>query len=233
MSSFGPGPKNGTSLQLARLVERVARKCDEKRLAQFSSMWLRSSTLYGSTASSTISQSSVFLRTSSKPYPRTLRAGLSKPPSNQSHSLVVACGLAWPRVEVFHPAYAACMSTTCPHLPATSSWLYADHTAVITTSRQPALLARYLETYLSDLERWLSKWRIAINVSKSSAMLFSKTGRRIPKPREVRLVGEPIQWVDDARYLGVTLDKGLTFLKHRSGKKESGKETGNAVTSLE
>jgi hypothetical protein len=37
------------------------------------------------------------------------------------------------------------------------------------------LLVKYLETYLSDLEWWLSEWRIAINVSKSSAMLFVKT----------------------------------------------------------
>ena len=91
--------------------------------------------------------------------------------------------------------------------------LYADDTAVVATSRQPALLIRYLETYLSDLERWLSKWRIVINVSKSSAMLFAKTGRRIPKSR-VQLFRGPIKWVYDARYLGVTLDKGLTWSKH-------------------
>jgi hypothetical protein len=50
--------------------------------------------------------------------------------------------------------------------------LYADDTVVIATSLRTALLVNYLETYLSALERWLSKWRIAINVSKSSAMLF-------------------------------------------------------------
>jgi len=92
--------------------------------------------------------------------------------------------------------------------------LYADDTAVIATSRQPALLVEYLDTYFSDLERWLSEWRIAIRVSKSPAMLFAKTGRRILKPRSVQLFGEPIQWVDDARYLGVTLDKRLTWSKH-------------------
>jgi hypothetical protein len=76
------------------------------------------------------------------------------------------------------------------------------------------LLVKYLETYLSALERWLSKWRIAINVSKSSAMLFVKTGRRVPQPRPLRLFGEPIEWVNTARYLGVTLDKRLTWSKH-------------------
>jgi len=90
----------------------------------------------------------------------------------------------------------------------------AEDTAIIATSRQPPLLVIYLETYLSDLERWLSEWRIAVNVSKSSVMLFAKTGRRIPKPRAVQLFGEPIEWVDDIQYLGVTLDKRLTWSKH-------------------
>jgi hypothetical protein len=92
--------------------------------------------------------------------------------------------------------------------------LYADDAAIIATSREPALLGKYLETYLSDLQRWLSEWRIAINVSKSSAMLFAKTGRRIQNPRTIHLFGEPIQWVDAARYLGVTLDKRLNWSKH-------------------
>jgi retron-type reverse transcriptase len=33
--------------------------------------------------------------------------------------------------------------------------LYADDTAVMATSRKPELLVSYLESYLSDLERWL------------------------------------------------------------------------------
>jgi hypothetical protein len=43
--------------------------------------------------------------------------------------------------------------------------LYADDTAIIATSSKPTLLASYQESYLSDLQRWLSDWRIAINVS--------------------------------------------------------------------
>jgi hypothetical protein len=92
--------------------------------------------------------------------------------------------------------------------------MYADDTAIIATSRSPALLVSYLEAYLSDLERWLRIWRIAINVSKSNAMLFAKAGWRFPKPRPVQLVGEPIQWVDTARYLGVILDTRMIWSPH-------------------
>jgi hypothetical protein len=45
-------------------------------------------------------------------------------------------------------------------------------------------------------------------------MLFAKTARRIPKPLLVQLFEEPIQWVDNARDLGVTLHKRLNWSKH-------------------
>jgi hypothetical protein len=45
-------------------------------------------------------------------------------------------------------------------------------------------------------------------------MFFAKTGRRIPKPRAVQLFGEPVEAVDDTRYLGVALDTRLTWSKH-------------------
>jgi hypothetical protein len=40
---------------------------------------------------------------------------------------------------------------------------YADDTAIIATSRKLTLLVGYLESYLSDLQRSPSEWRIAIN----------------------------------------------------------------------
>jgi hypothetical protein len=75
---------------------------------------------------------------------------------------------------------------------------YADDTALVATSRSPSLLVGYLDAYLGRLERWLRDWRIAV--------LFVKAARRIQKPRSVQFLGEPIQWVETARYLGVTLD---------------------------
>jgi hypothetical protein len=44
------------------------------------------------------------------------------------------------------------------------------------------------------------------------AMLFTR--RRIHTLRPVALFGEPIVWVDTTRYLGVTLDKQLTWSTH-------------------
>ena len=67
---------------------------------------------------------------------------------------------------------------------------YADDTALVATSRQLALLVKYLETHLADLEIWLRDWRIAINVGKSAAVLF--TTRYIQPPRPLKFFGEEI-----------------------------------------
>jgi hypothetical protein len=92
--------------------------------------------------------------------------------------------------------------------------LYADDTVIIATSRKPTLLASYLESYLIDLQQWLSEWRIAINVSKSTAIIFARAGRRFIQPQPVSLFGEPNQWVDKTRYLGVSLDTRLNLSPH-------------------
>ena len=70
--------------------------------------------------------------------------------------------------------------------------LYADDTAIIVTSCKPTLLVSYLESYLNDFHRWLSEWWVAINVSKSTAIIFARTGRRFIQRRPVTLFGEPI-----------------------------------------
>jgi hypothetical protein len=92
--------------------------------------------------------------------------------------------------------------------------LYTDGMALITMSRSPLLLIRYLETYLNRLELWVWDWRIAINVSKSTAVLFAKTTRCVQRPRPPQLFGESVQWVETAQYLGVTLYTRLTWSVH-------------------
>jgi hypothetical protein len=48
----------------------------------------------------------------------------------------------------------------------------------------------------------------------STALLFTKTTRCVQRPRPPQLFGEPIQWVEAARYLEVTLDTQLAWSAH-------------------
>ena len=61
--------------------------------------------------------------------------------------------------------------------------LYADDTVMISMSRKSTLLVGFLESYLNDLQRLLIEWRIAINVSRRTAIIFALAGRRLIQPR--------------------------------------------------
>ena len=180
---FGFGPKHSTALQLVRLVERVPRNFEEKRLigAVFPVVVKAFNTVcvYGLLHKLTFLN---FLSYLVKTISSYLHGRMLAVSSKHTHLLVVACGLAWIREEWFFPSYSIWMSTTCLRLPATSRVLYTDDKAIITSSSQPALIVNYLETYLSDIWRWLGDWRITC-VSSSTVMLFAKTRMRISKHR--------------------------------------------------
>ena len=74
--------------------------------------------------------------------------------------------------------------------------LYSDDTAILATSQKPMLHVSYLEFYLTDSQRWLSEWKIAINLSKSNTIIFMSAGQCFVQSRPVKSFGEPIQWVD-------------------------------------
>jgi hypothetical protein len=95
---------------------------------------------------------------------------------------------------------------------------YADDTALIATSGDPSLLVGYLEAYLGRLELWLRDWRIAIKVSKSTAVLFAKAARRVRQPRPVQVLREPIEWVETAGYAACLVGKRPPGEKEGSSK---------------
>jgi hypothetical protein len=216
---FGFRAKHSTTLQLARLVERVTRNFEEKRLTgvvfldvakAFDTVWV-DGLLYKLIL---LDFPSYLVKTvSSYLSGRTFEASFHAASSSRR---VMRAGVAQGGIisPVLFSLYVNDMPIPSHHVDLA---LYADDTAIMATSRKPELLVKYLEEYLEELELWLAQWRIAINVTKSAAMLFVKRGRRLPVPRPVHLFGEPIRWVDRTRYLGVTLDARLTWAAHIAG----------------
>jgi hypothetical protein len=190
---LGFRPKYSTPLQLARLVERVTRNFGEKRLTD-------AVFLDVAKAFDTVSVDDLFKLTALN-FPSYLVKTISSYLHNRTSEVsfqaatstrrgvragVAQGGLVSP---VLFNLYVNDIPVPSRHVELT---LYADDTAIIATSCKTPLLVSFLEAYLSDLERWLREWRIAIDVSMSKAMLFAKAGCRVSKPRLVQLLGEPI-----------------------------------------
>ncbi|KAJ2950757.1 hypothetical protein O0L34_g9018 [Tuta absoluta] len=94
--------------------------------------------------------------------------------------------------------------------------LYADDAAYLTSTIRPDFAVKRLQKTLNLLPAWLGKWRLAANASKTLAILVS--GPRIPppsrQPPKLEFLGQTIPWSTTVKYLGVTIDRGLTMAPH-------------------
>ncbi|GBP30312.1 RNA-directed DNA polymerase from mobile element jockey [Eumeta japonica] len=84
--------------------------------------------------------------------------------------------------------------------------LYADDSAYFASSRRADLAAKRIQRVLDLLSEWLDKWRMAVNVSKTAALL---TGSQRNMPDQLRLRGQAVEWNTRVRYLGVHIDRSL------------------------
>lgn len=88
---------------------------------------------------------------------------------------------------------------------------YADDTAVLAVHQNPFEAAAQLQNHINKIEQWAKKWRIKINESKSNHIVFTKCHGECPT---ITLNHEPIPTTDCVKYLGMHLDKTLTWKTH-------------------
>lgn len=134
-------------------------------------------------------------------------------------SSVRPIGAGVPQGSVLGPILYLLYANDMPTLPGVTLSLYADDAMYHVSSMNPARAAQIMQIQMDALSPWLERWRIAVNTDKSEAIIFKKF-RRMPraKPEPVTLDGEPIAWKSAVKYLGVTIDAGLTFSQHAQAK---------------
>jgi hypothetical protein len=74
------------------------------------------------------------------------------------------------------------------------------------------MVTAHLQNAINALETWFRRWLIDVNPEKSSALLITR--RRLEPHGHVRMFGQVIPWKDQAKYLGVVLDKKLSCTPH-------------------
>ena len=152
---FGFRTRHSTSMQLARLVERIIRKFGEKNLPgavflvvakAFYTVWINV-LLY----KLTLLNFPFYIVHTISPYlrGRTFEAPFQMAPSSLRgmQAKVAQCGLISP---VVFSLYVKDILSLSHHVELV---LYGDDTAIIATSRNPTLLLSYLKSYLNKLQR--------------------------------------------------------------------------------
>ena len=102
---------------------------------------------------------------------------------------------------------------------------FADDTAVVANSYRTAAVIRKLQQAANAFTRFFHRWRIRINPSKSEACLFTR--KRAPRHRPQRCItieGQQVSWSSSIKYLGMHLDKTLTYQQHIQQKIEKGEK---------
>ena len=104
-----------------------------------------------------------------------------------------------------------CTLATCPSWPGTRLAMFADDTAVYAVDRRAETAVIWLQEQLDEYVEWAEKWRVAINAAKSTAVVFS---RRFRLPDRLYVGDTLLPWSREVRYLGVHLDRRLTWRTH-------------------
>ncbi len=92
---------------------------------------------------------------------------------------------------------------------------FADDTSTYYSHTDPNIVMRKLENSVKRLKVYFEKWKIKVNDAKTQAIFFTKRrATRFLPDRNLCLNSTSIEWSDCIKYLGVMLDKKLTFKKH-------------------
>lgn len=94
---------------------------------------------------------------------------------------------------------------------------FADDTAVLSTHTNPQTASRDLQEYLIELQEYFKNWKIRINETKSQHITFTLKKQTCPT---VTLNDINMTQTKEIKYLGLHLDRRLTWKKHVETKRQ-------------
>ncbi|CAD6229611.1 GSCOCG00012115001-RA-CDS [Cotesia congregata] len=99
----------------------------------------------------------------------------------------------------------------------TTTAIFADDTAIIAADTDPTTASELLQNGLRLVQSWMENWRLKASPTKSVQITF--TTRRGDCP-PVTPYCEPLPATNEVKYLGLHLDRRLTWAKHIKTKRK-------------
>ena len=122
-----------------------------------------------------------------------------------------------PQGSILAPLLYTVYTADIPRHPHTLLASYADDKAILSSHQDPTTASQHLQEHLSSVEKWVAKWRIKINPQKSQHVIFTLNKSFCPP---VFLNRIPLPTADVVKYLGLYIDKRLTWNPHTRLKRQ-------------
>ena len=122
-----------------------------------------------------------------------------------------------PQGSILAPLLYSVYSADIPLHPHTILSTFADDKAILSKHPNPVLASSHLQEHLNSLQSWFRKWKMKINTQKSVHITFTLCRSTCP-PVTLNLVPLPV--ADSVKYLGLYIDKKLTWNPHTRLKRQ-------------
>ncbi|GBM96393.1 RNA-directed DNA polymerase from mobile element jockey [Araneus ventricosus] len=93
------------------------------------------------------------------------------------------------------------------------NYLFADDSAILTQGSNIKLIIKTLQSQRDSIEYRCTKWRVAINTDKTTAIPFRK-GHSSKVLKTLSFMKEDLPWENQVKYLGYILASKLCFREH-------------------
>lgn len=117
-----------------------------------------------------------------------------------------------PQGSLLGPVLFSLFINDLPRSPHTHLAIYADDTAIFSSSYRTDTIKNRLQDAYIKIHRFFKKWKIKLNDDKTTSILFTKRSPSRRPPIEINNVS--INWSSNVKYLGVHLDSRLTYATH-------------------
>ena len=116
-----------------------------------------------------------------------------------------------PQGSVLGPVLYLLFTADLPTSFGVTTATFADDTAILAASKDPVIANQRLQQSLYSIQKWLNTWRIKANEAKSIHVTFTTRTKTCPI---VTLNNLQISQAEEAKYLGLYLDRRLNWRKH-------------------